>query len=342
MQDMLPNLRATRTGAGLIMAFRGRLGCAPEPLPPAEVAAALREDDGWVWLHIDLIDQRARGWIGICPLPDSARDLLEGHDESLGLAFEDDVVFGVCPDFRLEFDGPAEDAHNPMLGRLCFAIGERLLVTGRRQPLGAADHVRRQIRDGRLQAEGPFDIFEAILNQFCRTAGKRLQKTNVEIEDIQDQVLTETVTDERQRLNAIRRRCLSLHRPVAALLAAFDSEDRATWEVPEDAQAVLQRLTGRLRALEQELVLAQDRARLLLDEVAAIQADEMNRSLRALAVVSTLLLPGALVAGIFGMNTHDLPFSETIGGFWWAIGLVAASTLFFIWILRRSGVRLRL
>lgn len=78
------------------------------------------------------------------------------------------------------------------------------------------------------------------------------------------------------------------------------------------------------------------------DEVAARQADDTNRSLRALSIITALLLPGSMVAGIFGMNTKDLPFTDTAGGFWLAMLIGIAATVVFYWILRRIGAGLRL
>lgn len=102
------------------------------------------------------------------------------------------------------------------------------------------------------------------------------------------------------------------------------------------------RLADRLESLDHEMHTLQERARLLLDEVAARQADETNRSLRALSIITALLLPGSVVAGIFGMNTKDLPFTDTEGGFWFAVLAGIAATAIFYWVLKRVGAGLRL
>jgi CorA-like Mg2+ transporter protein len=51
-------------------------------------------------------------------------------------------------------------------------------------------------------------------------------------------------------------------------------------------------------------------------------------------------LPPPLVFGIFGMNTHDLPFAETPLGTFWAIGLgLAAAAIVHWWLRRWRGIR---
>src|SRR6478736_7278308 len=71
---------------GLLWAYAGRANEDTVRLAPSEIAAALVERD-WTWIHVDLIDQRARGWIqGICDLPTEVTTLLAGQD--VGLSFE--------------------------------------------------------------------------------------------------------------------------------------------------------------------------------------------------------------------------------------------------------------
>jgi zinc transporter len=45
-----------------------------------------------------------------------------------------------------------------------------------------------------------------------------------------------------------------------------------------------------------------------------------------------------LIAGIFGMNTADLPLSHWPLGTLWATGLVVLSAVLVYWLLRRLGI----
>ncbi|MER8666012.1 hypothetical protein NKH45_02180 [Mesorhizobium sp. M1156] len=48
---------------GLVWAYHAAPGKAPEPLAPRDIEAALASADGWVWLHVDLVDRRAHSWV---------------------------------------------------------------------------------------------------------------------------------------------------------------------------------------------------------------------------------------------------------------------------------------
>ncbi len=321
---------------GLIGAYGGRAGERVRQLSSDEIDAALSSGDGWVWLHVDLVDQRAQGWVGSrCALPAAARAILEGHDDSLALGHEEGVTHGVAADMQKDME-----RMSTTIGRLHFAVTERLLVTGRRHPLEAVDKVRRSFAEG-FKPASALEVFEVIVTSFCKNTGLRLTEATRLLDAVEDRLVTERLSDERRSLKEVRRLAVSLHRPVAGMVALFEEEDREEWDLSEKAQDAMQRLSMRLERLDREIVMVNDRARLLQEEMAAELADESNRSLKAMAIMSALLLPGSLVAGIFGMNTAGLPFTHGEAGFFWAMGLGVAASAVFYWLLRRAGVSLR-
>ncbi len=58
-----------------------------------------------------------------------------------------------------------------------------------------------------------------------------------------------------------------------------------------------------------------DRARLLYEEIETRIASTTNRSLSALTVISTLLLPPTFLVGAFGMNLEGIPWAIHHSGF---------------------------
>lgn len=63
-------------------------------------------------------------------------------------------------------------------------------------------------------------------------------------------------------------------------------------------------------------------------------AEETNRHLHFLSVVTALFLPATLVTGVFGMNVKGLPLLEPSGGFIWAVALMVGSVLGVYVLLR--------
>jgi zinc transporter len=74
------------------------------------------------------------------------------------------------------------------------------------------------------------------------------------------------------------------------------------------------------------------------DESAARTAEDTNRSLFLLTMVTVLALPLNLVSGLFGMNVGGMPLAEDDAGFWLMLGLIASLTGLIGWVLvRRLG-----
>ena len=101
-------------------------------------------------------------------------------------------------------------------------------------------------------------------------------------------------------------------------------------------QEVLQQ---RLQGIDLTIVALRDRAHLLQEEVAAKIAEETNRSLHYLTIITTYFLPASLVAGIFGMNTKGLPFTDNDWGFAWSMLILIASPLIISVLMWRLRVR---
>ena len=103
--------------------------------------------------------------------------------------------------------------------------------------------------------------------------------------------------------------------------------------------AVAARLLQRFDELDNDIVVIQDRAKLLHDEVSAKLTDQTNRQLYFLSILTALFLPPTLVVGVFGMNTKGLPLTEDPSGFTIAMAICVASSAIVYGVLRRMGIR---
>lgn len=77
------------------------------------------------------------------------------------------------------------------------------------------------------------------------------------------------------------------------------------------------------------------------EEVSHQVAEETNRNLRALSIVTIMFLPPTLIAGFFGMNLKGLPFSGGDAGFWGGVAAAVASSIVVYAVLRWFGIRSR-
>ena len=110
-------------------------------------------------------------------------------------------------------------------------------------------------------------------------------------------------------------------------LSFFSRKDRA--RLRESSQRTA-RLGDELQALSERAVLVHEH---ILDQ----RAEQMNRAMLILAVVTTIFMPLTLITGMFGMNLHGIPFALNDWGFWIVSGLMALLGVVLIaWFRRRK------
>lgn len=72
-----------------------------------------------------------------------------------------------------------------------------------------------------------------------------------------------------------------------------------------------------------------------LDVYLSSVANRTNQVMKVLTVLSTIALPSLVVSGIYGMNVKGLPGTEAPYGLIVVLGVMMASTVILLWILRK-------
>jgi zinc transporter len=290
------------------------------PLNEAEVDATLRgaPAGGGLWLHLDLVDSRARSFLQTLPcLPPFARDALVDRAEVPHLEVTGDVLWGAVPDFHQDVDGPPDPER---MGLLQIVLTPTLLVTARRHPLRATHQSNATAGPGLTPAARWDHIMRSLLDGILRASAS----LGGQLDTIEEALLRDQHSG-RAGLAALRRAVLQLHRRVEPLAHLYEdlAEFAPAWMAPagHDAARMARRMEAALRVVQG----LQERGRIAQDELASRTAEEANRRLLTLSVLTAVLLPPTLVAGIFGMNTTDLPGTAAPGGFWWAMAAILGS-----------------
>jgi len=318
--------------SGLVWAFRVDPEGWAEEIPVDRPIELDCEEGTWLWLHFNLSDTRACRWIaGVAELPPVSRTLLTALNDHQQFHAAEGCVFGAIADLVRDLDRDTDRT-----AFLNFAMSDKLVITGRRLSLQSVDETRAALRAGR-RLTGPAGLIEMIVENIASGIAKLTDALAEELDDIEDMVLTDALHDERRRLGRMRRTAVHLHRQLLGLRALFNRFRRSEEAGPLLAPAMT-RLLQILEGLDQEVLTLQERARLLQEEISSKLAEESNRSLHTLTVLTALFLPPTLIAGIFGMNTGGLPFESTPFGSFWAFVLGVASAGAVFWFLRRAGI----
>ncbi|HEX5211285.1 MAG TPA: CorA family divalent cation transporter [Pseudolabrys sp.] len=301
-----------------------------EQVAPDAVERAIAERTGWTWVHLSLADARCRAWIAQSThLSEPARETLLDADEHLRLDVFGEEIVGVVPDLQQELA-----QHTDAIIRLHFVMTERLLVSARRTPVHAVEVNRRTIEAGK-RFPAPVSLLDAFIDRFADAIGHMVERLGNELDNIEDTIMVDEPSDHRPRIGQVRLQAVRVHRHLALLRGMFHRlEPRLAAHQPAVAQA-MRTLAQKLDSIDQEVVSVQERARLLVDQIAARMAEITNRRLYTLSVLTACLLPPTLVTGFFGMNTKDLPWQNTDGGSWMAFAVAAVASAVSYLALRR-------
>ena len=295
-----------------------------------EAVGLEKPDMGFIWVHLNLADQRAQAWLKDAhALPLDARLSLLATDTHQTLAYRDEAIWGVIVDVMRDFDTMTDS-----MAHLRFVMGEHFLVSGRRHALQSIESTRASLASGRM-LPGPAALLETLVEHATDGLAKLVSDMVEEVDGIEDRVLDNHFHMERTKLGPLRRREVAIHRQLSGMLSIFRQLALSLERSPrEDLHHAVVRLIQRIEALHHEVHSIMGRTRLLQEEIAALMTNETNDHLYVLTVLTTILLPPTLVTGLFGMNTGGLPFKETDWGTLIAVGLCVLSSALVFFILR--------
>ncbi len=97
------------------------------------------------------------------------------------------------------------------------------------------------------------------------------------------------------------------------------------WIRQEDIQD-LRQSTEEFNVALTDMTALQERIKLLQEEIAGLVAEENNRTLFVLTMVTVLALPINIIAGLLGMNVGGIPLAENPFGFWIVVAIIATFT----------------
>ncbi|KAA5610767.1 CorA family divalent cation transporter [Rhodovastum atsumiense] len=268
---------------------------AGEPRPPGQ--------GGWDWLHYDLVHSRARAAIEAEPVfPPFALRLLTGTDETPRIVSDGEAVAGVLPSFA-RTSGP--DQQEIVWWRFAMLPGR--LITARRRPMRSLADVWSALRTGPVPG-GPMELLDGAITDFARDARRRVAALEDSLDSAEDTLLDRSLSADLSgvgpRFGLVRRDLTDIKRALTPLVRLLDedAEELPAWakQIPHDAARTV--LVGAL----EEIAALHDRARALQDELTTRLAEETNRRLYIVSVVTTVVMPATLVVGFFGMNTGGL------------------------------------
>ncbi|UMM64069.1 CorA family divalent cation transporter [Aristophania vespae] len=276
-------------------------------LAQPHLVGSMQQEGSWFWLHFDMVHSSARANVARLPsLPEDVGAMLAETEYGIALEASGDIVWGSFPAFD---DALAEEDREICAWR--FAMRRDLLITTRRTPIPILGVAYRTLNNDYVP-RNPAGVVDMVLRDFTSTVRRQLGQLDDELDRAEDVLLLSERGHDLGHLGSIvgkvRRRTTELRRAMVPVDRVLRDEDL---ELPDWAEDDLRdRGERQVHAALDDLIALHDRARSLQDELAASQAEETNRRLYIVSVMTTLMLPATFVTGFFGMNTGGMFLAE--------------------------------
>jgi zinc transporter len=306
--------------------------------------AASDAPHAYLWLHINLSHAHAERWLlAHANLPDAFFEALhegprstqiERVNERADGAAGHDALIAVVNDVHFDFDfDPAK------IATLWISLGSQVVVTARTKPLRSVDALRTAVRSGDAPCSTT-DLLAHLLRDQADVLVTIVRGVTAQIDTIEDDLLADKRAPNPRRLGVLRRVLVRLQRLLAPEPAALFRllQNPPPWMQATDV-VTLRGSTEEFSVVLRDMGALQERIKLLQEEIAAHVAEENNRSLYVLTVVTVLALPINILAGLFGMNVGGIPLAQHDEGFWIVVSVVLAFTAIAAWATRRRRAR---
>jgi magnesium transporter len=221
-------------------------------------------------------------------------------------------------------------------GEILIFINRDFVVTVR--------HGQSRLHDVRLQIEqrpdllrfGTGAVLHALVDRIVDDYEPVIQAVEVDIQEVEHDMFSPERTNPAERIYAMEREVLDLHRAITPLAPAIDKLTRGDVIHPElrtyfrDVHDHLLRVTGRIEGFRDLLSSA---LQANLTQATVRQNEDMRR---ISAWVAILAVPTG-VAAIYGMNFRDMPELHWRLGYPGVMVLIVCICLVLYWRFRRSG-----
>jgi zinc transporter len=324
---------------GLICGYECQADAPAQPLGSEAAARWIAQPpaSGFLWLHFNLSQAGTEPWLRAhAQLDDEFFEALHRGSRSTRIERDGHSLLGVVNDVTFDFSFDPSD-----VATLWVSVRERVVISGRRQPLRSVDRLRADVNRGERLAT-PVAVLDHLfrdqadeLQRIARTATERL-------DDIEDALLAGKPGRHATELARLRRLTVRLQRLLAPEPAALMRllGNPPAW-VPAHDLEQLRQASEEFAVVLRDISALQERIKLLQDEASARVADENNRSLFILTMVTVLALPINLIAGLLGMNVGGIPLTEHAHGFWVVVLVVALVSGALAWFTVRRLAPLR-
>jgi magnesium transporter len=315
----------------------------------ADLPGLLAEKDSVIWVdflgeHAEQIEDARRILLDVFHFhPLTVEDCIETRNQPKVEAFPDHfyfIVHGIKPGET----GPANFVTKELDGYL----GANYVVTYHDQRFRSIKAVKQQIRSSTFVCKrGAAYLLHQILDNIVDLYMPIVDDFDNEINTLEDRVLgmTKSNTMVLEEVMDLRRSVARLRRISARQLEVLYRISHGEFpQIPENILPFFRDVHDHLLRISDLADSYRDLVGSLFDIHFSVVANRTNDVMKTLAVISAIILPLSLIAGIYGMNFENMPELRSRNGYFVTLGVMAVVSILLLiyfwwrgWIFQREA-----
>lgn len=307
----------------------------PQEIPHAAISEHSADTDSFVWCDLSGYDERELRDVGrMFGLHRNAVHSALSAWQRPHLDLFADQCQVTTTVARLE-----PQTQRVLVGQLDIFVGRNFLVSAHRLPLPFFERVRQRAHQSPELVHGePAFLLYIILDELLAYYDGLEERMRVQVEHFEDSALTDTSEDFLHELLRFKRYAFTLsqlvdqHRQVFAALLRPDLRILSS----DDAQVYFRDLQNRLERLVDNISGAREATIGAFDIYTSHVAHRTNAVIKTLTLVSTVLLPVAVIVGVFSTHIAGLAIYQ-VSDFLFALVVFAVTLAAMLLIFRRKG-----
>jgi magnesium transporter len=230
------------------------------------------------------------------------------------------------------------------LAEIDIIIGRNWIVThAHDEKVCAVAPVLGEVRrSARLLKKGPAWIAHAVLDRMVDEYIPVVDRFDEYIEGVEEKILGgETIGGNEhatmRRILRVKRSLQMLRRTTVHQSEILSRLARAEFdEIPRDAMPFYRDVYDHFARVTEHVDSYRDLVGGLLDAHFSMQSQQMNEIMKRLTLISTIMLPLTLIAGIYGMNFEHMPELRWPNGYVFALAMMGTVALAIVLYFRHK------
>jgi len=301
---------------------------------PAAIAAALADPESSMWIdsdgHTEEMERFLLDTLRVHPLV--VEDIFE---ERVTPKVEDHADY-----LYLVMHGVRRDAESPQsLGtvELDIVIGKNWVFTHHTVPMRSVEGLSADLdRMPRMLSRGPAFVAHALVDRLTDNYLPVVDRFEEELDEIEEAVVHDPKPELLPRLFAVKRSLQRLRRISVYQRDVLQRLSRPEFDlIPADAMPFFRDAYDHFVRIADLADSYRELVMMSLEMYMSVVANRTNEIMKALALISTIMLPLTFVSGVYGMNFDNLPGRAWPWGFWALLGLMAVIAGVLGWQFKR-------